>query len=317
MKENSQSVVYAGVTILSWSTVATAFKIALTHLTHFEMILIASCTALLIFTCLLTLQKKWRLVNNLSAKQWVYFAGIGLINPVSYYLILFKAYDLLPAQIAQPISYAWPIVLLVLLAVFAHQPIPIKKYVGMCLSLGGVVLISLGSGQTGKPVCLEGFLLAAVSAFLWATYWLISNQNRHIDATVSLFMTFLFGSFYLVSAGFVIGVTIHTLPGLLSGMYIGCFEIGIPFTFFGLAMRKTKNPALINQMCYLAPFFSLFFISLILGEKIVFTTYLGLVLIVSGLIYNQYFVKSTPIEQPVKPRKQAHYGLKRFIRRTT
>ena len=51
----------------------------------------------------------------------------------------------------------------------------------------------------------------------------------------------------------------------------------------------TDNPALINQMCYLAPFLSLFFISMILGEPIMPTTYTGLALIIAGIAYNEYF----------------------------
>lgn len=296
MERNKQSVVYAGVAVLSWSTVATAFKIALRHLTHFEMILIASCTALLIFTCLVTCQRKWHLVRELSPKLWLYFAAIGLINPVSYYLVLFKAYNLLPAQVAQPISYGWPIVLLVLLAIFGHQPIPPKKYFGMFLSLVGVAFISMGGSFNGKVIGVEGLLLAGLSAFLWASYWLISNRNESIDSSVSLFMSFLFGASYLLIGALFVGVHIGSSTALISGIYIGCFEIGIPFIFFGLAMRTTTNPALTNQMCYFAPFLSLFFISIVLGEKIAFTTYIGLGLIVFGIIYNQYFV-NTPLHR--------------------
>lgn len=292
MKENNQAVIYAGLAVLSWSTVATAFKIALTHLTHFEMLLIASCTALLVFALLITVQQKWNEVVRMPRKQWGYFALIGLLNPVAYYLVLFKAYDLLPAQIAQPVNYAWPIVLLILLAVFARQPIPAKKYVGMCVSLGGVVLITAGSSQGGESLSWGGLMLAALSAFLWAFYWLVNNQRRNIDASITLFMTFLFGSVYLILGACVVGIQIHTLPGILSGMYVGCFEIAIPFIFFGLAMRKTNNPALINQMCYISPFLSLFLISMVLREQIVPSTYLGLMLIVGGIVYNQYFVKS-------------------------
>ena len=43
-RNNTRAIIYACIAVLSWSTVATAFKIALTHLTHFEMLLIASCT---------------------------------------------------------------------------------------------------------------------------------------------------------------------------------------------------------------------------------------------------------------------------------
>lgn len=292
MKDNTKAIVYASIAVASWSTVATAFKITLMHLTHFEMLLVASTTALLIFVLLLTIQQKWRLIAALPPSQWKRFALIGLLNPVAYYLVLFKAYSLLPAQVAQPINYAWPIVLLVLLAVCAHQPIPKKKYIGMCLSLGGVALISLGSGGVGGvAVSLHGLLLAGLSALLWATYWMMNSKNRTIDTSVTLFMSFLFGTAYLLIAACVVGVRIDTLPGILSGMYVGAFEIGIPFIFFGLAMRTTTNAALVNQLCYLSPFISLFLIHLVLGEQIVATTYGGLALIVLGIVFNEYLAK--------------------------
>ncbi len=68
--------------------------------------------------------------------------------------------------------------------------------------------------------------------------------------------------------------------------------MGITFLTFRMALRMTNNPALINQMCYLSPFLSLFLIALVLGETIAPATYVGLALIVAGLVYNQYFVKS-------------------------
>lgn len=54
MKEDTKAIIYACIAVLSWSTVATSFKIALMHLTHYEMLLIASCTTLIIFTLLMT-----------------------------------------------------------------------------------------------------------------------------------------------------------------------------------------------------------------------------------------------------------------------
>lgn len=293
MKNDNKAIVYACLAVLSWSTVATAFKIALKNLTYFELLLVASLTSLVIFTILLTVQRKWRLVSRLTRKQWGYFAGMGLLNPVAYYLTLFSAYSFLPAQVAQPINYAWPIVLLILLALFDGQPIPKKKYIGMFVSLAGVVLISLGTGNaSGMNIAPVGLLLAALSAVLWASYWLINNkQKNETDSSVVLFMTFLFGSVYLVIGAAFVGVDLNTLPSILSGIYVGGFEMGIPFIFFGLAMRKTSNPALVNQLCYLSPFMSLFFIAVVLGEKIVFTTYIGLILIVVVIIFNQYFVK--------------------------
>lgn len=284
----------ASVAVLSWSTVATAFKVALSYLTHFEMLLVASFTSLAIFAVVLTVQRRWGAVKALPRQAWGYFVLLGLLNPVAYYLVLFKSYDLLPAQVAQPVNYFWPIFLLVLLALFAKQRIPAKKYVGMFISLGGLVLISAGGGQMGNlEISPFGLFLGLMSAVLWATYWMVNNKNSHkADATIACFMSFLFGSVYLAIGALFVGVNLHTLPGILSGMYVGAFEMGIPFICFGLAMRTTSNPALVNQLCYLSPFLSLFFVSTILGEQVVPTTYIGLFLIVAGIVFNEYFAKS-------------------------
>lgn len=294
MTSNNKSILLASVAVLSWSTVATAFKVALSYLTHFEMLLVASFTSLAIFAVVLTVQRRWGAVKALPRRTWGYFALLGLLNPVAYYLVLFKSYDLLPAQVAQPVNYFWPIFLLVLLALFAKQRIPAKKYVGMFISLGGLVLISAGGGQMGNlEISPFGLFLGLMSAVLWATYWMVNNKNSHkADATIACFMSFLFGSIYLAIGALFVGVNLHTLPGILSGMYVGAFEMGIPFICFGLAIRTTNNPALVNQLCYLSPFLSLFFVSTILGEQIVPTTYIGLSLIVAGIVFNEYFAKS-------------------------
>lgn len=129
---------------------------------------------------------------SLSGRKWLYYALLGLLNPVGYYLVLFKAYDLLPAQIAQPVNYIWPIMLLILLALFTHHPIPSSKYIGMFISLLGVTLISWGTGYSGKEtISYYGLLLALLSALLWAIYWMIQNKQKEKQTVVSLFCQLL------------------------------------------------------------------------------------------------------------------------------
>ncbi len=289
MTKETKAVVYAAIAVLSWSTVATAFKMALKYLSHDEMLTVACVASLLVFTVLLTVQRKWGDLARLSAKEWGRMALLGLLNPVAYYLVLFKAYDLLPAQVAQPINYAWPIVLLVLLALFGGQPIPRKKYIGMFLSLGGVALISLGGGGlTGSSLSVAGLLLAALSALLWALYWMVNKRVvAKMDSSLVLWVSFLVSSVVMLLMTAPRLAQHITLQGALASGYVGWFEMGIPFICFGAAMRMTSNPALINQLCYLSPFLSLFFIATILGETILLTTYIGLALIVGGLIYNK------------------------------
>lgn len=289
MKENNKAFLFIAVTVASWSTVASAFKIALRHFGYFELILISAITALLIFAVVITFQKKWSLLNKLTPKEWISYAFTGFLNPVAYYLILFKSYDLLPAQIAQPINYFWPILLAVLLVVVTKERIPVFKFIGMFISFAGVILISVGTESVaGVKLSKPGILLAFFSAFLWATFWIVNRKNKNVDSVLGLFLSFLFGSVYLSAAAFFVPVDIGSLAGLLSSIYVGMFEMAVPFIFFGLALQKTSNPALINQLCCLSPFISLFIIHAVLGEPIYFTTYVGLTLIVSGILLNEF-----------------------------
>lgn len=292
MKDSSKSLIYIAIAVASWSTVASAFKIGLRYYSYYELLLVSAVTASMIFVLVITIQKKWYLLKSITRKEWILFAITGMLSPAGYYLILFQAYDLLPAQIAQSINYSWAIVLTLLLALVTRQRIPLLKYLGMAISLGGVALISLGSDTiVGVKLSILGLLLAFLSAFVWASFWILNKKSEHIDNILALFISFFFGSLFLLVGLLFIDVQLYSSKGLLSAIYVGLFEMVIPFIFFGLALKKTDNPALINQLCYLSPFISLFIIRSVLGEQIYFTTFIGLVLIVGGILFNEYGVR--------------------------
>ncbi|MGI6047577.1 MAG: DMT family transporter [Petrimonas sp.] len=292
MKENSRALLFTAIAVASWSTVASAFKIGLRHYSNFELILVSAITAMLILAVVITFQKKWRLLKKLTKEEFRSYAFIGLLNPAFYYLILFKSYDLLPAQIAQPINFFWPILLTILLAVIEKERIPAFKFIGMVISFGGVVLISVGPESiAGVQLSKVGILLAFFSAFLWATFWIVNRRNKNVDGVLGLFLSFTFGSLYLLLGSLFVPVNLDSLPGLLSSIYAGMFEMAVPFIFFRLALQKTTNPALANQLCLLSPFISLFIIHLVLGETIYFTTYIGLFLIIFGILLNEFLSK--------------------------
>ena len=178
MKDSSKSYIYIAIAVLSWSTVASAFKIGLRHYSHYELLVVSATTALVVFSLILSFQKKWGLIKLISRKEWFLFSFTGLLSPAGYYLILFKAYELLPAQVAQSINYSWAIVLTLLLSLFMRQRIPALKFLGMAISLAGVVLISLGTGSFSGGVVklsISGLVLAFISSFVWATFWILNS----------------------------------------------------------------------------------------------------------------------------------------------
>ncbi len=97
---------YAAIAIACWSTVATAFKWALEGLTPASMLFIATTSAIAALFILLYAGGYRGDFLAIPWKAWKRSAFLGLVNPFLYYLILFKAYSLLPAQVAQALNGA-------------------------------------------------------------------------------------------------------------------------------------------------------------------------------------------------------------------
>ena len=104
--------------VLLWSTVATAFKLTLAEFTPIQMLTMASIVSAIALIMVCGVQGKLNQLSSTFLSNPWYYLLLGLINPLAYYLILFKAYDLLPASQAQAINYSWAITLTLMAAVF-------------------------------------------------------------------------------------------------------------------------------------------------------------------------------------------------------
>ncbi len=79
---------------------------------------------------------------NVKKKDIAFSALMGALSPFAYYLVLFKAYEMLPAQVAQPLNMVWPIVLVFLSVILLKQKISSKSFIALFISFIGVYFIS-------------------------------------------------------------------------------------------------------------------------------------------------------------------------------
>ena len=283
LKNQRAAYFYAIVAIFFWSTVATAFKISLQYVSPLQLLFYASLVSTLIIGIFIIFNRN-KLVK-FSKHQIFYSSLLGLINPFIYYLVLFKAYDLLPAQIAQPLNYSWPIVLSVFSVLFLHQKFRFRLLISIIISFIGIILLSLSrsSAQSGHFSFL-GIFLALASAFIWATYWIL-NMKRDYPIFEGLFLNFSFGTMYSL----ILILSLHNsivLPNLkliFSLAYVGTFEMGLTFIFWFKALSYSTNTSKISNLIYISPFLSLVFIHYILGEVIRINTIYGLTFIIAGI----------------------------------
>jgi drug/metabolite transporter (DMT)-like permease len=300
---------YAAIAIACWSTVATAFKWALEGLTPASMLFIATTAAIATLFILLRAGGYRGDFFALPWKAWKRSAFLGLVNPFLYYLILFKAYSLLPAQVAQALNMIWPLILVLLSIPILGQKIRWAGILAMVISFAGALVIAL----QGDPIAVFregliiknpwGVVLALGSAFLWAVYFLINMKNTLPDE-ISLLMNFLFAwvyiALFLVLSGLVSlqsgtgPVSPAPLKSILSGVYIGIFEMAVPFVVWLKALKLAKNTAVVSSLIYLFPFLSLILIHYVLGEPIFASTVIGLILIITGVLLSRFSERSAP-----------------------
>lgn len=289
MTDQRRAIYFALTAVLLWSTVATAFKLSLQYLSTIELLLYSTLFSTLVLAIILIQQGKFQLIFKCSRNEYLLSILLGFLSPFLYYLILFEAYDLLPAQQAQPINYTWAIMLSVLSVPLLKHKISKQQWLALIISYLGVVVIS----TEGKPLELNftdpfGVFLALVSTVIWSLYW-IYNTRDHRDPVVGLFVNFIFSLPFMLTYYFLTEeVRVIPFEGVLGAAYVGLFEMGICFVFWLMAMKLTDNTARISNLIFLSPFLSLIFIHFILGEHIVTGTLVGLMLIVTGLIFQRY-----------------------------
>jgi drug/metabolite transporter (DMT)-like permease len=285
VKNQPKAYLFAGIAIFFWSTVASAFKIGLQHINFIQFLFFATWTSFLILLIINLFRGKLTRPWSITKKDLTFSALMGALSPFAYYLVLFKAYAILPAQVAQPLNMVWPIVLVFLSVILLKQKVSHKSFIALFISFIGVYFISSQGSPTAfvirEPV---GVMLAVGSSLLWSLYF-IYNVKRGMEEGLQLLINFFFAAIY-ISVLILLSSDLQELDltGISLAVYAGIFEMGITYLLWIRAMKLSSGNEKISSLVYIAPFLSLVFIHYFVGEKIYGTSLIGLTLIVTGIL---------------------------------
>ena len=280
---------YAAMTIVFWSTVASAFALTLRHLRPFDLLFFSSLFAMLLLGAIVLATPRRAELRHWTRRDFKLSAVLGLLNPFFYYLLLFEAYDRLPAQEALPLNFAWPIVLVLLSIIILRQKIHPWSILALLVSFFGVIIIATrGDPQSMQFENPPGVAMALGSTVVWALYWIYSSRDTR-DSVCRLFINFAFGAAYLLLFAMLGGgVAIPSLPGLTGTVYVAMFEMALAFVCWLQALKLASNTAQVSSLIYITPFFSLVVIHFVVGEDIYPSTTIGLALIIGGIVVQQW-----------------------------
>lgn len=295
-KKDRQALLYGLAAVLAWSTVATAFKLALRELDVLQLLAYSVCFSAVALLSIVVWQGKLPLLREYAGQSPGYFLLMGLVNPVAYYLVLLHAYDLLPAQQAQAINYTWAISLAVLAVPLLGHKLNRRDLIALVLGYGGVLIIATrGQVLALEFDSVEGVGLALLSTLIWAAYWLVSTRNQR-DPIACLCLNFAVAA----PAALALCATFSSLVipgwrGLAGAAYVGLFEMGVTFALWSTALRLSSGVSRVGNLIFLSPLVSLVFIATILGEAIHPATLVGLALIIPGVLLQQRQQPAAPV----------------------
>ncbi|RUR50750.1 DMT family transporter [Vreelandella populi] len=286
MSQDRQAVLYGLGAVALWSTVATAFKVGLGWMSPLELMWLAVLVSWLLMGGLVIRQgaMKQALSHGWKTALWA-----GVMNPVAYYLVLFAAYDRLPGQEAMALNYTWALAMAFLAVPLLGQRLTRFDVIAGLVAYAGVwVIATRGAVLNVSFADPVGVLLALSSTLLWAFYWLLNARDTR-QPLVGQWQNFTVGLpiltvLLLIGPGF----QWHSWTAFGAGVYVGLFEMGIAFVLWQMAVQRVSRTAKVSNLIFLSPPVSLMLLHFVVGEPILSSTFVGLILILSGLGLQQF-----------------------------
>ena len=219
--------------------------------------------------------RQWRVPRKTLA--------LGVYGLFGFHLLLFLALRRAPAVEANLINYLWPLFIVLLAPWLGSAKLTPRHMIAALLGLAGALLVISDGHWTLSIAHWDGYLLALASAFVWATYSLLTRR-------VTPFPTAAVGLFCLFSG--VLALAVHAtieprfVPGDRQWLWIALLALGPMGAAFFLwdAALKKGDPRTLGALAYLTPLGSTLVLVATGAGSLSATTLSAAVLIIGGAV---------------------------------
>jgi drug/metabolite transporter (DMT)-like permease len=221
-----------------------------------------------------------------AAREGDYFVSQALLNAVIPWLLVAWASRIIDAKLTTILNSLSPIfIFLITWAVTRHEPATPRKFLGVALGLAGVVTIvgpdalrGLGDHLLAEIACVVGSLAYGLAA-------VIGRRYDKLPALVPAAGSVLMGAAILVPIALVAepwptGVSARSLAAVAA---LALFSTGAAFVVYFRLLASIGSIATASQ-AYLRIVIGVGLSVILLGERLEPSHWLGLTLVVAGVV---------------------------------
>ena len=274
--------------ILLWASIPVASKKILAEISNIQMLFYSTILSFFVLGLVVLFERKVKVMKNYSVNDYLVMSFLGFLGTYLFYILLYRAFALIPASEAYTLNFTWPILVLILAFVLLKEEITVRKIAAILISFFGiVVIVTKGQIFSLSLSNIKGDSLALSGSFVFA-FFSVLGKKYNFDKTVSAFIYFASGLIFVtLTMLFFSSVKPPPVNIWLWLLYNGIFVNGISYIFWFKALEHGDTHIVSNAL-YLTPFLSLIYISIFLNEKILLSSIIGLVIIVLGIVVQSF-----------------------------
>ena len=286
-----KSYIYAGLTVLIWSTLATVVKLVLKDIPNFQALAISSAFAFVFLLILNIINGSIKEMKHYRIKDCLTMAGLGFLGLFMYSALYYYGIAELGSQEACILNYLWPMMIVIFACIILKERITVKKIIAMLMSFAGIVVLTLGSGGVSSGNRLFG-IIACVTAAVCYGLFSVLNKKHSLNQNVTMMWIW----FTTAVCSLVLSLIFENWQPIAGVQWLGIAWLGIvvnavAYLLWAIALKGASDSAKIANLAYLVPFISIIISWFVLKEQITINATFALVLIIGGILLQSVSLK--------------------------
>jgi drug/metabolite transporter (DMT)-like permease len=221
-----------------------------------------------------------------SALPWVTISLMGLIGVALYYAVFNWSLMLTSASQGALVQSCIPAMTALVAVVWLRERASVMRWLGIGLTMVGVVIVFSGSGGDGAAGSVLGNLLMFVTTILWGIYTSLAKRVADVDPRVVTAGIAVVGALLLLPMA-IVEIAAEGIPqvgamGWLGIVYLGTTASGLAYLLYNAAL-KHMDASHVGVYTNLIPIVGVLSGVIVLGEPLSLRAVIGGCIVLAGV----------------------------------